>query len=162
MIEPTRPCIPPGPGFSANRSLPAWPPSSPTPSDDADYYGSELDDWLFEDEGDLLGLLLTLPTTRPAGTSSPPASPSDTATPALPVYAVFASSSRAPVVPSTADANATEEPAKAKPLELIVAPFGVGAKPPHPAQEGKAFDPRCACCCGLHPYGACDMSWPAS
>lgn len=81
------------------------------------------------------------------------------------MYAVFATSSRAPVVPSTADANATEEPAKAKPLELIVAPFGVGAKPPHPAQEGKAFDPRCACCCGLHPYGACDMVaciWPAS
>ncbi|KAI7846304.1 hypothetical protein COHA_000141 [Chlorella ohadii] len=110
-------------------------------SDDSDYYGSELD-WLFEDEGDLLGLLLTLPNTRTADASNSPAAPSDAPAPALPVYAVFASSSRGPVVPSTADTTAAEEPAKAKPLELIVAPFGVGAKPPHPAQEHKDFDPR--------------------
>ncbi|PRW61512.1 outer membrane efflux [Chlorella sorokiniana] len=110
-------------------------------SDDSDYYGSELD-WLFEDEGDLLGLLLTLPTTRTADASSSPPSSTDAPTPALPVYAVFASSSRGPVVPSTANSSTAEEPAKAKPLELIVAPFGVGPKPPHPAQEHTAFDPR--------------------
>lgn len=114
-----------------------------TLSDDTDYYGSELD-WLFEDDGDLLGLLLTLPTTRAAdASSSPKASPSDGPAPALPVYAVFASSSRGPVVPSTVDASPTEEAAKAKPLELIVAPLGVGAKPPHPTQDPIDFDPRC-------------------
>lgn len=114
-----------------------------TLSDDTDYYGSELD-WLFEDDGDLLGLLLTLPTTSAAdASSSPKASPSDGPAPALPVYAVFASSSRGPVVPSTVDASPTEEAAKAKPLELIVAPLGVGAKPPHPTQDPIDFDPRC-------------------
>lgn len=110
-------------------------------STDPEYYGGAYD-WLLEDESELLGLLLTLSPQAPSVAAPAGDAPSDA--PALPVYAVFASSSRAPVVPSTADANASAAPAKAKPLELIVAPLGVGAKPPRAAADRKDFDPRCA------------------
>ena len=132
---------------SRSAAHPPAPPPAPalrhSDSTDPEYYGSAYD-WLFEEEGELLGLLLALSPQAPSAATAAGDGPA----PALPVYAVFASSSRAPVVPSATDADASAAPAKAKPLELIVAPLGVGAKPPRPASEGKDFDPRCACLWG--------------
>lgn len=79
-------------------------PSSPrSDAPDTAYYGS-LYDWMYDDEGELLGLLLALPTQPAARADSTGGAPALDVQP-LPVYAVFAGSGRGSVVPSSAGAK---------------------------------------------------------
>jgi hypothetical protein len=64
--------------------------------------------------------------------------------PTLPVFAVFASSSHAGVVPSSSGSGVVVE--QARPLELLVAPFSAEARSAVPHTDGRSgglpFDPR--------------------
>ena len=65
--------------------------------------------------------------------------------PTLPVFAVFAGSSHAGVVPSSSGSGVVVE--QARPLELLVAPFSAEARSAVPHTDGRSgglpFDPRC-------------------
>lgn len=106
------------------------------------YYGT-LYDWLFDDSRDVHVVLAQL-----SSSSANPGAPEYQAAPSLPVFAVFAGSSKASGVPVSVNATATS--GRSQELELLVAPLSANARTPVPhttaneGQPGLQFDPRCA------------------
>ncbi|KAL4424018.1 hypothetical protein ABPG75_001319 [Micractinium tetrahymenae] len=107
-------------------------------------YYADLDDWLFDSALELQIVLTRLtspPATAAGGTQAPSA---DASQPALPVFAVFAGSSKAAVPPGNGSAApADSQPTKPQAVELLIAPFSEAARTPVPHTEGRTgLDPK--------------------
>ncbi len=124
-------------------------PSTPAPLCSGDEYGeayyADLDDWLFESALELQAVLARL-TSPPATGADGTQLPSDASQPALPVFAVFAGSSKAAGQPANGSVAAVDgQPAGPRVVELLVAPFSEAARTPVPHTETRTgLDPRWA------------------
>lgn len=144
-IDPPFPHLP-----SACRFLHAsLAPSTPAPLCSGDEYGeayyADLDDWLFDSALELQAVLARL-TTPPAIAADGTQLPTDASQPALPVFAVFAGSSKAAGQPANGSVAAVDgQPAGPRVVELLVAPFSEAARTPVPHTETRTgLDPRWA------------------
>lgn len=89
----------------------------------------------------MLARLTGPPATAAGGTQ---AGPADASQPALPVFAVFAGSSKAAVPPGNASPAATDsQPVGPRTVELLVAPFSEAARTPVPHTNTRiGLDPK--------------------
>ena len=131
------------------------------PYSDAAAYYDDLEDWMWgDDDGDmtpdtLAPLIAAMLAQLQQADASSTVTAKEEDAPTLPVFAVFASSSHAGVVPSSSGSGLVVE--QARPLELLVAPFSAEARSAVPHTDGRSgglpFDPRCGgisscfCCC---------------
>lgn len=126
--------------------LPPWrPPPLRSGSEYSEAYYADLDDWLFNSALELQIVLAHL-TSPPAATggSTQLGPPADASQPNLPVFAVFAGSSKAAVPTGNGSAAVADgQPAGPRAVELLIAPFSDAARTPVPHTETRTgLDPK--------------------